>query len=81
LLISRPDEVLCPGLLSRVKKRDFFTRNRIDHIDFAALLPVAVKAGQRQVIQIVGSAEMRRVNVVYGKQDVLPLFGRMAILA
>jgi hypothetical protein len=81
LLIRRPDEVFGPGLLARVKKWDFLTGYRVGRIDLAALLPVAMKAGQRQVIQLVGSAELWGVNVVDGKQDVLPLFRRMAILA
>jgi hypothetical protein len=67
-------------MLSGMKQRDQFGALRIYRLQPIRLPTIAVKTGQRQIVERSSATLRQRHDVIHGKRHVLPLLGRMTIL-
>jgi hypothetical protein len=72
--------MLVPAVLTRMKERDSFFPHRIDGAHCILFSGVAVRAGQRQVFQVVRSSSSAWQDVIHAKSTRVELFGISAVL-
>jgi hypothetical protein len=78
--VGGPDEVLTPVMLAGMKQLHQGVTLGVHSLTPICLAPIAVKTGQRQIVECSAATLRYRHDVIHGKRHVLPLLGRMTVL-